>query len=137
MIRAGYGFGGPCFPRDNRALGLYAKSIGLDPKLMIATDEYNAYHADILCSNLLASGQEEVRLLSLSLSSFFVHISSLLLLLPFVCLFLCGRLLHVAFLVRVRRCRVQTSMPCPYRRGISATCSCSSCLKGRKESDHS
>lgn len=30
-IMPGYGFGGPCFPRDNRALGNYAKSIGVNP----------------------------------------------------------------------------------------------------------
>ena len=26
-LRPGYGFGGPCFPRDNRALGAYARSV--------------------------------------------------------------------------------------------------------------
>lgn len=55
----GYGFGGPCFPRDNRALGLYAKSVGINPMLMIATDEYNFYHADRLAENLLKEDREE------------------------------------------------------------------------------
>lgn len=59
-IKAGYGFGGPCFPRDNRALGIYAKSVGIDPKLMIATDEYNEYHADRMVEKLLAEGRDEV-----------------------------------------------------------------------------
>lgn len=51
-LRAGYGFGGPCFPRDNRALGGYASSIGVKPLLSIATDEYNEYHAHVM-ANLL------------------------------------------------------------------------------------
>ena len=59
-ILPGYGFGGPCFPRDNRALGLYAKSVGIDPKLMIATDEYNVYHADRMAEEFLQEEKEEV-----------------------------------------------------------------------------
>lgn len=59
-IRAGYGFGGPCFPRDNRALGIYAKSVGIDPKLMIATDEYNEYHADRMAEELLKQDKDVV-----------------------------------------------------------------------------
>ena len=30
-LKPGYGFGGPCFPRDNRALGSYAQQVGIDP----------------------------------------------------------------------------------------------------------
>jgi len=58
-LRPGYGFGGPCFPRDNRALGGYAKSIGIDPKIPIATDEYNDYHTQIMIKSKLAEGKDE------------------------------------------------------------------------------
>ena len=40
-LKAATAFGGPCFPRDNRALGVYAKSLGLISDLAIATDEIN------------------------------------------------------------------------------------------------
>lgn len=43
-LKPGYGFGGPCFPRDNRALGGYAEFIGVDPILPTATDKANKYH---------------------------------------------------------------------------------------------
>jgi UDP-glucose 6-dehydrogenase len=49
----GYGFGGPCFPRDNRALGYYASLTGVDPLLTTATDEYNVLHARIMVDRLL------------------------------------------------------------------------------------
>mmetsp|Transcript_3466 Transcript_3466/g.11744 ORF Transcript_3466/g.11744 Transcript_3466/m.11744 type:complete len:397 (+) Transcript_3466:2885-4075(+) len=53
-ILPGYGFGGPCFPRDNRALGVYAHSVGVEPTICEATDKYNRLHADIM-SNVLLS----------------------------------------------------------------------------------
>jgi len=53
-LKPGYGFGGPCFPRDNRALGWYAKSVGIDPLLGLATDQYNKFHAQIMINDLLA-----------------------------------------------------------------------------------
>ena len=42
----GFGFGGPCFPRDNRALGYYAESVGVAPIIPRATDESNKKHAE-------------------------------------------------------------------------------------------
>ena len=42
----GFGYGGPCFPRDNRALSIYAKDIGCPAKISIATDESNNEHLD-------------------------------------------------------------------------------------------
>lgn len=42
----GYGFGGPCFPRDNRALGVLCVENNIDPKIPLASDEYNNLHAE-------------------------------------------------------------------------------------------
>ncbi|MCB9234393.1 MAG: UDP-glucose/GDP-mannose dehydrogenase family protein [Bacteroidia bacterium] len=42
----GYGFGGPCFPRDNRALGKFARDAGYDLLISEATDEVNRRHLD-------------------------------------------------------------------------------------------
>eukprot|EP01126_Amoeba_proteus_P013023 TRINITY_DN1542_c0_g1_i14.p2 TRINITY_DN1542_c0_g1~~TRINITY_DN1542_c0_g1_i14.p2 ORF type:complete len:198 (-),score=29.03 TRINITY_DN1542_c0_g1_i14:114-707(-) len=52
-LSPGYGFGGPCFPRDNRALGNYMKSIGVDPIIPYATDEANKFHATFMVKNFL------------------------------------------------------------------------------------
>jgi len=49
----GYGFGGPCFPRDNRALGGYAESIGIEPLIPMATDNYNKLHSKVMIENKL------------------------------------------------------------------------------------
>jgi len=38
----GQAFGGPCFPRDNRALAAFARQIGLGAELPLATDAYNS-----------------------------------------------------------------------------------------------
>jgi UDPglucose 6-dehydrogenase len=43
-LRYGFGFGGPCFPRDNRALGKFGDDIGYELLLSKATDEVNRRH---------------------------------------------------------------------------------------------
>lgn len=40
-LSAGTGYGGPCFPRDNRAFHKYAKSVGVSADLSMATDAIN------------------------------------------------------------------------------------------------
>ena len=45
-LNFGFGFGGPCLPRDNRALGHYAKKIGLMVNLPYAVDSFNQQHAE-------------------------------------------------------------------------------------------
>ncbi len=40
----GFGYGGPCFPRDNRAIIKYLKSNHINPLLPIATQSYNKKH---------------------------------------------------------------------------------------------
>ena len=47
-MKYGFGFGGPCLPRDNRALGHYANELGLKLNLPLTVDEFNKEHADFL-----------------------------------------------------------------------------------------
>jgi UDPglucose 6-dehydrogenase len=42
----GFGFGGPCFPRDNRALNLYARQSNHELLISAATDEINKQHLE-------------------------------------------------------------------------------------------
>ena len=41
-LSSGSGYGGPCFPRDNRAFNKYANTLGFTADLSIATDVVNA-----------------------------------------------------------------------------------------------
>ena len=47
-MKYGFGFGGPCLPRDNRALGHYAKNLGMELNLPLTVDEFNKEHAEFL-----------------------------------------------------------------------------------------
>jgi nucleotide sugar dehydrogenase len=44
-MKYGFGFGGPCLPRDNRALGQYAKDLGMELNLLLTVDEFNKEHS--------------------------------------------------------------------------------------------
>ena len=55
-ISPGYGFGGPCFPRDNRALGKCIEKMGIEPLIPMATDKSNKLHAEFQAQQLLDSG---------------------------------------------------------------------------------
>ena len=44
----GFGYGGPCLPRDNRAFAAFAKETGLEYNLGTTTDEINNQHASYL-----------------------------------------------------------------------------------------
>jgi len=43
-LQWGYGFGGPCFPRDNRALNFFARQHGIINEIGEATDKNNKTH---------------------------------------------------------------------------------------------
>ena len=45
-LKYGYGYGGPCFPRDNRTLAKYADTLGYDAKISKASDESNNQHLE-------------------------------------------------------------------------------------------
>ena len=40
----GFGYGGPCFPRDNRALAIYADDLDMPADISVATDRLNEKH---------------------------------------------------------------------------------------------
>jgi UDPglucose 6-dehydrogenase len=58
-LTPGYGFGGPCFVRDNRALADYADLIGIEPVVFRATDTANEQHARFMAGQLLELNLEE------------------------------------------------------------------------------
>ena len=43
-LKFGFGFGGPCFPRDNRAFGLFCEENGIYPHISYSTDLSNRSH---------------------------------------------------------------------------------------------
>lgn len=45
----GFGYGGPCLPRDNRSFAAFAKKVGLEYNIGTVTDEINNQHATFLC----------------------------------------------------------------------------------------
>jgi len=45
-LNYGYGYGGPCFPRDNRALAIYAQEKGVEALISTASDEFNKAHLE-------------------------------------------------------------------------------------------
>jgi nucleotide sugar dehydrogenase len=48
FLKYGYGFGGPCLPRDNRSFAAYAEKLGLEYNLGTTTDNFNNEHAKFL-----------------------------------------------------------------------------------------
>jgi UDPglucose 6-dehydrogenase len=49
----GFGYGGPCLPRDNRALGFTAKKNGIDLFLSRASDDANQQHLEFQFHNYM------------------------------------------------------------------------------------
>ena len=49
----GFGFGGPCLPRDNRALGVHADKVGLEINLPLEVDKFNIEHHKYLVNKFV------------------------------------------------------------------------------------
>ena len=47
-LKFGLGFGGPCFPRDNRAFAAYATDVGVKFNIGDTTDNFNQEHHTFL-----------------------------------------------------------------------------------------
>ena len=58
-FRSGYSFGGPCFPRDTRALALFVDQNNINNELLLSTTKYNNLHSEFLTQKLLNENKEE------------------------------------------------------------------------------
>ena len=56
----GFGFGGPCFPRDNRAFAAYSQQVGVENSIGEVTDNFNDEHTEFLRDYYLNKNKEEV-----------------------------------------------------------------------------
>jgi len=57
-LKFGYGFGGPCLPRDNRAFASFASKVGVKYNLGETTDNFNDEHAKFLCNYYLSKNKD-------------------------------------------------------------------------------
>ena len=53
FIRPGLGYGGPCFPRDNKAMSSYSIDVGVESLLPIATDLINDRQVQIIVDTVV------------------------------------------------------------------------------------
>ena len=59
-LRYGYGFGGPCLPRDNRSFAAFAKKLGLTYNLGETTDNFNYEHAKFLRNYFIKKNKDSL-----------------------------------------------------------------------------
>lgn len=58
-LKPGFGFGGPCFPRDNKALSKCADIVGVDAVISKATDEMNKLHLEYQIESFIKSNPDK------------------------------------------------------------------------------
>lgn len=65
-LRPGVAFGGPCFPRDNRAFAVFGLDKGVRMVLAEATDQINGRQIDLMVDRIKEIGRRRVGILGLS-----------------------------------------------------------------------
>jgi len=67
-LKGGLGYGGPCFPRDNRALNYVANNLGIEHILASSTDITNKKHLDFISGKIIeyAKPGDKIAVLGLS-----------------------------------------------------------------------
>lgn len=58
-LKPGFGFGGPCFPRDNRALAKCGEEVGIDAVISRATDKMNEKHLQYQIEDFVKSNPDK------------------------------------------------------------------------------
>ena len=56
----GFGFGGPCFPRANRAFAAYAQQIGVEHNIGTTTDNFNDAHTEFLKNYVIKNNPKKL-----------------------------------------------------------------------------
>jgi nucleotide sugar dehydrogenase len=64
-IKPGFGFGGPCFPRDNRALAKCGEEVGIDAIISKATDEMNKKHLQYQIEDFIKQNPNKEKVIKL------------------------------------------------------------------------
>jgi len=58
-LKPGNSFGGPCFPRDTKALRRFVETANVNSDLLKATTRYNEEHIDFQANHLLSENKDE------------------------------------------------------------------------------
>ncbi len=66
-LKGGLSYGGPCFPRDNRAFAKAAEKFGCNTPLSVRTDQINDYHRNERIPNKLLALMKEYKTNKLSI----------------------------------------------------------------------
>ena len=71
-LTGGLPYGGPCFPRDNRAFSKLARKLGVNSALALATDSINDYQVNRIIRNIskVATKSKNISILGLSYKNF-------------------------------------------------------------------
>ena len=56
----GFGFGGPCFPRDNRAFSAYTQQVGIENSIGETTDNFNNEHTEFMFDYYVNKNKDEL-----------------------------------------------------------------------------
>ena len=64
-LKSGFGFGGPCFPRDNRALSNCANKVGIDAIISKATDIMNEKHLEYQVENFINKNKDKTKVIEI------------------------------------------------------------------------
>ena len=71
-IKPGFGFGGPCFPRDNRALAKCGEELGIDAVISKATDEMNEKHLQYQIEDFIKQNPNKEKVVKLDFVTYFI-----------------------------------------------------------------
>ena len=67
-LKYGYGYGGPCFPRDNRAFALYAGDVNINAVISKASDEANQLHLQYQVEEFMKNNDQSKQIVFSGLS---------------------------------------------------------------------
>ena len=67
-LKYGYGYGGPCFPRDNRAFASFAEDVNIDAVISKASDSANKLHLQYQVEEFMKNNDQSKQIVFSGLS---------------------------------------------------------------------